>query len=67
MPSIETLPKEHILKLKPILEREQGRAFTDEEVERIARDLVNLFTHLADNQLGIGHIADEGTIPPQSN
>ena len=40
--------------LKAILERENGRFYSPDEVERIGRGLISLYADLADNELNIG-------------
>ena len=52
------ISQKQILKLKKILEKEHGREFSFEEASRIGNGLVRLYSNLADNNLGIGHLPD---------
>jgi hypothetical protein len=56
MPTDETLIKEKVLRLQDILGRKNGRTFSYEETEQIGRGLLNIYSNLADNELGIGLI-----------
>jgi len=56
MSSQETLLKERVLKLQAILALENGRPYSYEEAERVGRGLLNYYSNLANNELGIGLI-----------
>jgi hypothetical protein len=56
MSTNEALIKEKVLKLQAIIGRENGRTYSYEEAESIGRGLLNLYSNLADNELGIGLI-----------
>lgn len=60
MAETKTLTSELILELKAILERQNGRVYSYEEAARIGRGVTDIFSELADNPLGIGHIKRKG-------
>ena len=49
-----SLSKEHINRLRIILEREHNRIVSMKEAEEIGRGLISLFESLIDNKLGYG-------------
>lgn len=49
------LSKDLVLELKEILERLNGKTYSYDEVARVGRGLVGIYSELADNPLGIGH------------
>lgn len=60
MSEAQTLTKELIVELQTILERKNGRPYSFDEAARIGRGLTDIFSELADNPLGIGHIKRKG-------
>jgi len=60
MAETKPLTSELILELKAILERNNGRTYSYEKAARIGRGLTDIFSELADNPLGIGHIKRKG-------
>lgn len=60
MPEVKPLTNKLILELKEILERKNGRPYSYDEAARIGRSLVGLFSELADNPAGIGHVKNKG-------
>ncbi len=60
MPETKPLTNELIRGLQEILERKHGRPYSYDEAARIGRGLVNIYSELADNPLGIGHIKQKG-------
>lgn len=62
MPLTNPLTREDVFRLQKILEQDYGRTYSFEEVSRIGRGLINFYSLLADNELGIGH--KNGVKPP---
>ncbi len=60
MAETKPLTSELILELKAILERQNERTYSYDEAARIGRGLTDIFSELADNPLGIGHIKRKG-------
>lgn len=54
------LTNELIRELKAILERKNEQPYSFEETARIGRGLVEIYSELADNPLGIGYIKKKG-------
>jgi len=50
----QSLSKESLQRLQQILEAENGYAYDITTVEEIGRGLINIYSQLADNSLGIG-------------